>query len=345
MSYSVTVSDGAGGSQILTLGVDPAATDGIDAALGESERPPAPPTGVFDARLIGGDVSVAGLGEGVIADYRAGTEPFSGVYVHEISYQVGSGSTVTISWDLPTWVTGTLQDLVTGSIINVVMVGSGSHQVDNPGVLSKLKLTMVYDVPLPVQLTDFRCAPIKDWSVTLEWRTLSEVNNYGFTVQRKPAEEETFADVAGGFVPGKGTTAGPNSYAFTDTTLTGSGRYHYRLKQADLDGTIHYSQAIEISFTTTGVGEAVPADFGLLQNFPNPFNPKTVVSCQSPVASRVRLMVYDLLGREVAVLLDEYKAPGTYRVEFDGANLPSGTYICRMTAGLFVESMKMLLLR
>ena len=89
----------------------------------------------------------------------------------------------------------------------------------------------------------------------------------------------------------------------------------------------------------------LPAEFGLAQNYPNPFNPKTVVSCQLPVASNVKLAVYDLLGREVAVLVDEHKAPGTYPVEFDGAKLASGVYICRMIAGEYVESMKMVLMK
>ena len=98
-----------------------------------------------------------------------------------------------------------------------------------------------------------------------------------------------------------------------------------------------------------------PGAFMLHQNYPNPFNPKTVVSSQLPVASWVRLVVYDLLGREVAVLMDEYKAPGTYRIEFsaqsgsasggDGAKLASGVYICRMIAGDFVSAKKMVLQR
>jgi hypothetical protein len=89
----------------------------------------------------------------------------------------------------------------------------------------------------------------------------------------------------------------------------------------------------------------VPGSFALGQNYPNPFNPKTVVSCQWPVAGRVRLAVYDLLGREIAVLLDEQKAPGRYQVEFDGTRLSSGVYFYRLTAGDYVETRRMILLR
>jgi endoglucanase len=95
----------------------------------------------------------------------------------------------------------------------------------------------------------------------------------------------------------------------------------------------------------------LPAGFVLEQNYPNPFNPKTVVSYQLPalsgvegsVVSEVRLGVYDLLGREVALLVNERKAPGTYEVLFDGTNLSSGVYICRLNAGKYVESRKMML--
>jgi hypothetical protein len=88
-----------------------------------------------------------------------------------------------------------------------------------------------------------------------------------------------------------------------------------------------------------------PEGFLLEQNYPNPFNPKTVVSCQWPVVSEVRLSVYDLLGREVATLVNEKKAPGRLDIEFDGAGLSTGVYLYRLTAGQFVEARKMLLLR
>jgi hypothetical protein len=89
--------------------------------------------------------------------------------------------------------------------------------------------------------------------------------------------------------------------------------------------------------------DEVPRDLALEQNFPNPFNPTTVLSFRLPVAGSVRLTVYDLLGREVAVLVDERKAPGTYDVTFDGARFASGMYLCRLTAGEGVASRKMLL--
>ncbi len=107
--------------------------------------------------------------------------------------------------------------------------------------------------------------------------------------------------------------------------------------------------------TSVKVSPAVPASFVLSQNYPNPFNPTTTISYQVPVASLVRLSVYDLLGREVAVLVNEQRTPGTYTVRFsgiggsvsggDGRNLASGAYFYRMSAGSFVQTKRMMLVR
>jgi hypothetical protein len=91
--------------------------------------------------------------------------------------------------------------------------------------------------------------------------------------------------------------------------------------------------------------QGIPTQASLDQNYPNPFNPTTVVSFQLPVASNVWLAVYDLLGREVAVLVNERKAPGSYKVKFDGSSLASGVYFYRLQAGDFVQSRKLLSLR
>ncbi len=96
-----------------------------------------------------------------------------------------------------------------------------------------------------------------------------------------------------------------------------------------------------------GVGpdRDVPSAFGLAQNYPNPFNPATVIRYQLPVAADVQVGVYDLLGREVAVLVNERKGAGRFDVEFDGTNLSSGVYICRLTAGSYSEARRMVLIR
>jgi predicted outer membrane repeat protein len=89
----------------------------------------------------------------------------------------------------------------------------------------------------------------------------------------------------------------------------------------------------------------LPTSFGLYQNYPNPFNPLTVVRYQVPIMSRVMLVVYDVLGQETEVLLNELRAPGSYEVKFDASGLATGVYFYRLTAGSFVQTLKMLVVK
>jgi hypothetical protein len=128
----------------------------------------------------------------------------------------------------------------------------------------------------------------------------------------------------------------------------------------DRDGFLYagteYQGVYRSAETTTSVVSdrtGSPLGIALLQNYPNPFNPVTIIRYsigavsgqQSVVSSHVRLAVYDLLGREVAVLVDEKKAPGSYEVKFDGSRLASGVYFYRMQAGDFVQTRRLLLLK
>ena len=88
-----------------------------------------------------------------------------------------------------------------------------------------------------------------------------------------------------------------------------------------------------------------PSGIVLHQNFPNPFNPTTMVSCQLPVASHVSIVVFDMLGREVGKLVDQQTEAGTHQWRFDASNLASGVYFYRMTAGDYVATRRMILLR
>jgi hypothetical protein len=90
---------------------------------------------------------------------------------------------------------------------------------------------------------------------------------------------------------------------------------------------------------------ATPLRFSLEQNFPNPFNPTTVVTYQLPIAAQVRLSIYNLLGQEIAVLVNGQKTPGTHEATFDAANHPSGMYLYRLQAGSYVQTRTMILVR
>gem|GEM_PF-2207588 len=89
----------------------------------------------------------------------------------------------------------------------------------------------------------------------------------------------------------------------------------------------------------------IPTNFKLFQNYPNPFNPSTVISYQLSVTSNVKIAVYDILGREVAILVNEEKFPGSYEVKFNASNLSSGTYFYRLSVGNYTETKKMLLIK
>ncbi len=191
---------------------------------------------------------------------------------------------------------------------------------------------IVTDDLIPVEMTSFTYN-VKDNNVNLNWRTATETNNSGFEVQRKTAGEwQTI-----GFVKGSGTTTQSQTYAYTDAGLA-SGTYVYRLNQVDLDGSSHASSELSIVINNA-------ADFALVQNYPNPFNPATQIGYSVGQRANVSLVVYDLLGREVATLVNEVKEPGSYKVNFSASNLPSGVYTYRIQSGSFVQTKKMMLMK
>ena len=99
--------------------------------------------------------------------------------------------------------------------------------------------------------------------------------------------------------------------------------------------------------TTNGVAEGgpqVPSHFTLSQNYPNPFNPSTTIRYELPRASLVSLKVYDVLGREISVLVNDRKDVGVHEVKFDGSNLASGMYFYRLQAGEFVQTKRLIIL-
>jgi hypothetical protein len=145
VDLSLTVSDGAGGAQQLRFGLDPTATDGIDASLGESQLGPTPLGAVFDARFVGDDIGLS-LGSGMLKDYRQGSITTVGTKIHEIRFQVGTGTNITLTWNLPTGVVGRLQDVITGTYVNLVITGNGTYTVSSPGVFSRLKMSIGYGV-------------------------------------------------------------------------------------------------------------------------------------------------------------------------------------------------------
>jgi hypothetical protein len=195
---------------------------------------------------------------------------------------------------------------------------------------------------LPVQLVSFT-ATSRTNSVLLNWRTLSEINNYGFEIQRSADQASGFSSLPNSFIAGNGTTNQPHDYAFTDNSVQ-AGSWYYRLKQIDLDGSIHYSEPVQVN-GVTGIAENTPNAFSLAQNYPNPFNPSTTIRFAIAKSELVSLKVYDMLGREVATLANEQMSAGNYSLSFNATGLASGTYIYRLQAGSFVATKKMSLMK
>ena len=198
--------------------------------------------------------------------------------------------------------------------------------------------------PLPVELFSFTAFADKN-GVTLSWKTATEVNNYGFEIERA-MENRTLSSRAEtrddnwskiGFVEGNGTTNAPKSYSFVDKSA--SGKKSYRLKQIDRDGKFEYSQTVEVTALIA------PKEFALEQNYPNPFNPTTAISYQLSVNGFTTLKIYDAIGREVATLVNEVKEAGYYSAQFDGAKLSSGIYFAKLTSDRKMQMRKLLLMK
>jgi hypothetical protein len=181
---------------------------------------------------------------------------------------------------------------------------------------------IIIEKPLPVTLSGFTFR-INERDVSLCWITSDEVNNKGFEIQRKKLTEQNWKIL--GFVKGAGNVQGQTRYQYDDRKAE-CGEYSYRLKQTDYNGNYTYHN-LEGS-----VRIGLPRKFNLSQNYPNPFNPSTKIDFDLPADSKVRLAVYDILGREHKVLVNEFRKAGSYTSDFNTNGLSSGFYFYTLTA-------------
>ena len=194
------------------------------------------------------------------------------------------------------------------------------------------------DTPLPVELNSFTHT-VTGSDIRLYWSTLSETNNSGFKIEKSVIRSDVSINWQTiGFVNGNGTINSLSNYFFNDKNLI-TGKYKYRLKQIDFNGNFQYF------FLSNEVEIGLPEKFSLSQNFPNPFNPNTVINYNLPVSSFVKLKVYDLSGKELATLVNENQDAGYYSAVFSGAAFSSGVYFYRLQTEKFSESRKMSLIK
>lgn len=193
------------------------------------------------------------------------------------------------------------------------------------------------DSPLPVNLLSFT-SEVQKRTVILKWKTLFELNNKGFEIQKKNFYNNTSDWQNIGFANGNITKNEPSEYIFKDDNCN-YGKYKYRLKQIDCNGNFEYFVLNDM------VVIELPKKYELKQNYPNPFNPVTIICFEIPENSMVIIKLFDLLGREVKTLVNEQKDAGYYAINFDASDISSGIYFYKMIAGSYVGTFKMCVLK
>jgi hypothetical protein len=217
------------------------------------------------------------------------------------------------------------------------LLRSTATQSNNPdnlfgwGIINALSAINL--IIVPVELTSFS-AFYSDGGVNLVWITATEVNNYGFEVERRD-DYSNYQTI--GFVDGNGTTINRVTYNFVDENLS-SNRYYYRLKQIDFDGSFEYSNEVQVDISNLN-------DFQLYQNYPNPFNPSTKIKYSIPQNGFVKITLHDILGSEIRTLVSQTVQPGTYEILLDGSDLSSGLYFVRLSSENIQRTLKISLIK
>ena len=206
---------------------------------------------------------------------------------------------------------------------------------DNYGYLVAIFSSI--SVTLPVELTTFT-AQVSGNNVLLEWISATEVNNYGFEIERKTSTDW----IKIGFAEGYGNSTTLKSYSFTDKEPNGGSRFKYRLKQIDFNGNYKYSKTVEV--------EIIPNEYSLFQNFPNPFNPNTTIRYSISSPEFVSIKISDVSGQLVKEINKEHNQAGVFEVIWDGTNnlgdrVSSGAYFYQLSVNNLSEAKKMILLK
>jgi trimeric autotransporter adhesin len=205
---------------------------------------------------------------------------------------------------------------------NIYGNGNGYDGEDN-SLDFYVETNLIANPPLPVEMTSFTAVAQK-MSAQLKWNTATEVNNYGFEIERRQIAESNWQKV--GFVAGAGTSNSAHAYTYADNNLS-AGKYAYRIKQIDNDGAFKFSNSTEVEIS-------MPKELKLFGNYPNPFNPSTKVQFTVPENGNVRLSVYNVLGQEVMTLFDGAAEAGNlYETTFNASRMATGLYFSVLEYG------------
>ena len=186
---------------------------------------------------------------------------------------------------------------------------------------------------LPVELNSFTYS-INQQGIILKWSTSTEVNNYGFDIERS-TDNQLWQNI--GFVQGYGNSSSTKNYSFTDENIK-YGTYYYRLKQIDNDGSFKYSNIISAEINSI-------ASSDMQQNYPNPFNPTTTIQFTNAKMENVKLTVYNSIGQQVAELINREVDAGVHKITFNGTSLASGIYFYTLSTNSTNITKKMILMK
>ncbi len=245
---------------------------------------------------------------------------------------VGTGSLSTFPGSVQFW--ARTSGNVTPGNYTITFTGAGPQGIP----VHRRTVTLHVSNIIPVELVSFNASVTKE-AINLSWVTATEVNNQGFEIERSIENNSIRSEYEKiGFVDGFGTTSAQQLYSFVDKDVATPGRYFYRLRQVDFDGSFEYSSEVAVDIDK-------PLVFKLDQNYPNPFNPSTTIRYSVPVSELVTLKIYDILGNEVAILVNEQKEAASYEVKFDASQLSSGIYFYKIQAGSFSDTKKLMLMK
>ena len=282
-------------------------------------------------------IAISESGEIVIMFYDARNTPSNDIIEAYIARSTDGGTTFTnelVSTQAsPTNIPNS--DVRFGDYIHIDFYGGNIVPVwtdERAGGFDMDIYTATINPIVPVELISFSHR-IENGKVILDWVTATELNNWGFEIQRS-LDNNVFVTI--GFVEGNGYSTTNKYYSYTDESI--GGMVYYRLKQVDYIGSYNYSAVIEVNGVTVST-------LKLEQNYPNPFNPVTTIKYQVGNDGYVTLKVFNSLGEEVAELVNQFQKAGSHKFIFEGKDLPSGIYVYQLTSGSYGESKKMMLLR
>jgi len=348
-------------SRLLRFGLDPTASDSIDAQFGEEELPPVPPAGVLDARFIGDDIGLP-LGQGLAYDYRKGRTNSPSVKTHELIFQKGSGDLVVINLYLPADVTARFQSFTSEFDTTVSGV---ARLVVTDSLLNKLRVTINY-FPSAVLGSFNLFGPINNALVTAREKDSSYV--YFRWYRAKNAVSYRLRMGVPTIPPFMLDTLSNNggtdsvlairqfelfnifsqpSYPL-DTTVTGQWAvWAYGANGDSIRSNSVYAIRLKLVRFVSVDDEpnGVPTKFVVYQNYPNPFNPSTKIRFELPEDANVTIDVYNVVGEKVTTLLNGNLKRGYHEVNFDAAGLQSGVYFYKVNAGKYSTVKKMLFIK